>query len=378
MAYSLIKNQFGNYVLNTEDTLKTSGATIPNPKEFEAYTGTQKTELVGGTTLGAQTQEILKREAPGQFNLEYDPVTGQYKQKGEVAAVQTQQFKPITSLETGTSQAVQPQQTALEKAQSIISATPYKSGMPDIDVSQLAGMFSPQQMSTKQQLLNTVLSAGQDIATSYILDKMGIGGGGIPGGAISMTPLKGGTFPGTTYITPTQAGLGGGTAAAVGTLLAGGSVKEAAKTGVGAGVGTAIGTAVGGPIGGAIGGFIGGAIGGRVICTELYRQNLMSKEDYIMDLEFTRTHMIPKHGTKFLNGYWTFAVPAVKSMRKSKLSTMFWKHIACNRAQDIKWRLGKGKFNILGRAYSLFFENLCSVLGRFKKKQINYSEELYA
>lgn len=260
MAYSLIRNQFGNYVLNTEDTLKTSGASLPNPKEFEAYGGTQKTELVGGTTLGAQTQEILKREAPGQFNLEYDPATGQYKQKGEVAAVQTQQFKPITSLETGTSQAVQPQQTALEKAQSIISATPYKSGMPDIDVNQLATMFSPQQMSTKQQLLNTVLSTGQDIATSYILDKMGIGGGGIPGGAMSITPLKGGTYPATSF-TPTQAGVGGGIAAAAGTLLAGGSIKDAAKTGVATGIGTAIGTSVGGPIGGVIGGAIGSIIG---------------------------------------------------------------------------------------------------------------------
>ena len=102
----------------------------------------------------------------------------------------------------------------------------------------------------------------------------------------------------------------------------------------------------------------------------------MSKEDYLMDLSFTQSHMIPKYGDAFLQGYWSFAVPAVKKMRQSKLHTKFWKHIACNRAQDIKWRLGKGKFNIFGRVYSLFFENLCWIIGKFKKKKVNY-EELY-
>ena len=102
----------------------------------------------------------------------------------------------------------------------------------------------------------------------------------------------------------------------------------------------------------------------------------MSKEDYLMDLSFTQSHMIPKYGDAFLQGYWSFAVPAVKKMRQSKLHTKFWKHIACNRAQDIKWRLGKGKFNIFGRVYSLFFENLCWAIGKFKKKKTSY-DELY-
>ena len=256
MALSLIRNNLGNYFLDTADT-QASSVTKKLPSEFEAYLGGQKTELVGGTTLGAQTQQILEREAPGQFNLEYDPETGQYKQKGEVTGVQTQQFKPITSLETGTSQAVQPQQTALEKVQSIISATPYKSGMPDIDVSQLAGMFNPQQMSTKQQLINTALNVGGDLATNYFLSKMGVGGSTIPGGAIPFTntPLKGGAFGPSTEFMGTAA-----TAGAIGYGV-GKLMGEDSKTSTAMGAGAAIGTAVGGPIGGIVGGAIGKIIG---------------------------------------------------------------------------------------------------------------------
>ena len=150
------------------------------------------------------------------------------------------------------------------------------------------------------------------------------------------------------------------------------SPKQAAKTGAGAAAGTAIGTAIGGPIGGAIGGTIGGAVGGRVICTELYRQGLINKKDYILDLRFTELHLTPEH----VKGYWYFAIPAVKSMRKSKLSTQFWKHIATNRIKDIKWRLGKGKFNLLGRVYSSIFEPLCKFTGKFVKEK-DYHKELY-
>jgi hypothetical protein len=75
--------------------------------------------------------------------------------------------------------------------------------------------------------------------------------------ASSFTPLTGGAYA------PSSAGgfltspAGGGLVSAGATLLAGGSVKQAATTGVG----TAIGTAVGGPIGGAIGGALGSVFG---------------------------------------------------------------------------------------------------------------------
>jgi len=101
---------------------------------------------------------------------------------------------------------------------------------------------------------------------------------------------------------------------------------------------------------------------GRIICSELYRQGLISKEDYVLDLYYTSKHLTSQHTA----GYWHFAVPAVKAMRRSKFWTAFWKEIAYNRLQDIKWRLGEGKFNLRGRIYSFIFEPVCYIGGYFK------------
>jgi len=102
--------------------------------------------------------------------------------------------------------------------------------------------------------------------------------------------------------------------------------------------------------------------GGRIICTELYRQGLISRKDYMLDLYYTSKHLTPQHTA----GYWHFAVPAVKAMRRSKFWTAFWREIAYNRLQDIKWRLGYGKFTLKGRIYSAIFEPFCYISGYFK------------
>jgi len=106
----------------------------------------------------------------------------------------------------------------------------------------------------------------------------------------------------------------------------------------------------------------GGDKPGRIICTELYRQGLISREDYMLDLYYTSKHLTPQHTA----GYWHFAVPAVKAMRRSKFWTAFWREIAYNRLQDIKWRLGYGKFTLKGRIYSAIFEPFCYISGYFK------------
>ena len=108
---------------------------------------------------------------------------------------------------------------------------------------------------------------------------------------------------------------------------------------------------------------------GRIICSELYKQNLISKEDYMLDLYYTSKHLTDQHTA----GYWHFAVPAVKAMRRSKFWTAFWKEIAYNRLQDIKWRLGKGNFNLRGRIYSSIFEPFCYISGYFTPNS-NYNE----
>ena len=104
---------------------------------------------------------------------------------------------------------------------------------------------------------------------------------------------------------------------------------------------------------------------GRVICTELYRQGLMPREDWKLDLWYTQNYLTDQH----IIGYWYYAIPTVKIMRKNKLVTNIWKHIAINRTQDIKWRLSKGKFNLLGRLYSIVLETGASILGQFVKEK---------
>ena len=135
----------------------------------------------------------------------------------------------------------------------------------------------------------------------------------------------------------------------------------------GAGVGSAIGMAVGGPVGGVVGGVIGAVFGGggTVICTELYKQNLMSKEDHRLSWNFTINNFSDTH----INGYWYWAIPMVKVMKKSKLITKFWNHVMSNRTKDIKWRLKKGKFNLLGRLYSMLIENGSYVVGKLIKNK---------
>ena len=109
----------------------------------------------------------------------------------------------------------------------------------------------------------------------------------------------------------------------------------------------------------------GPGTGQRVICTELYRQGLMPREDWKLDLWYTQNYLSRQH----IIGYWYYAIPMVKIMRKNKLVTNIWRHIAVNRTQDIKWRLGKGKFNLLGRLYSTVLETTANILGHFVKEK---------
>ena len=360
MALTLKQNELGQYTLDTTDVYKDKPVVL-NQGEFEAYTGKK-----GKDELTEQTERIIEREAPGQIELTTDPETGEVvtKQEAEKRGVVTRSIVDPTQTQQPVAATTTPVPTvSTERSRSqtrIPSISPAMGFQPSFAPQQ----FQPQ--STKDRLIDAAIDVGSDLAIRYVGSRLGLPTGGTNMG------VPQGTIGG---------GFGGGFGGAAGTsgfmsagnvLLQGGSPKQAAKTGAGAAAGTAIGTAIGGPIGGAIGGTIGGAVGGRVICTELYRQGLINKKDYILDLRFTELHLTPEH----VKGYWYFAIPAVKSMRKSKLSTQFWKHIATNRIKDIKWRLGKGKFNLLGRVYSSIFEPLCKFTGKFVKEK-DYHKELY-
>ena len=356
MVLQLIKDKLGNYIY--KDAIEASKPPVTS-QEFEAYTGGSKTTLAGTTDLGTQTQELM-RETPGQTRLVTDPVTGETKTESGIQSVAVQQrdFAPPSTQDLI--------ESPLQKAARIAQQFPMQQTTGPNPQEFLGQIQSMQNKAIKAERMNTILRGGVDLGINYLNF-----GRTIPGTTGPITPLTSLTATPVGATTLGGVGIAGGAGYLVSRAL-GGDKKESTAAGAGA----AIGTVAAGPIGGVVGGVIGRVLGGRVICTELHRQKLMSKEDYLMDLKFTETHMIPKYGDAFLQGYWSFAVPAVKKMRQSKLHTKFWEHIACNRAQDIKWRLGKGKFNIFGRAYSLFFENLCWAIGKIKKTKVNF-EELY-
>ena len=157
-----------------------------------------------------------------------------------------------------------------------------------------------------------------------------------------------------------QVGYGYGAGRAVGGLLAGESVGDAAK----AGVKTGIGAAIGNMIVPGLGGFIGGAIGGRVICNELQRQGVMSRQDVLLDYRFTRDYLTPQH----VNGYHVWAVHVVKQMRKGK-GVKMWRHLAQHRANEIAYIYGKrDKPDYLGKIYRKILEPICWSVGFFCEK----------
>ena len=75
-----------------------------------------------------------------------------------------------------------------------------------------------------------------------------------------------------------SSGVGYGVGRTIGGLLAGEDFKDAAKSGVKSGVGAAVGSVFG-----PVGSFIGASIGGRVICNELQRQGVMSRQNVLLD-----------------------------------------------------------------------------------------------
>ena len=319
----LVLDKNGNYVY--QDVAQKTAPSI-DTSAFEAYESKQKTTLAGNTDIGAQTQQLI-RETPGQYTTTFNEETGQFetKQKDEITPV-TVDVKPIEQT------TVAPQETALDKVSRISAAS-----KPDpIDFKGIAQdtmqVFKP---TFKEKVMDTALDAGKDIAVSYVTNR-----------------LLGQTFAGqlasTTFGTPIAAG--NPLAFAATTLLGSDAgkkivkpVKKVVKKGISA-ISDAIGT---------------------VICTELYKQNLMSREDHRLSWDFTINNFSQTH----INGYWYWAVPMVKLMKKSKLITKFWSHIMSNRTKDIKWRLNKGKFNLLGRLYSILIENGSYVVGKliFKK-----------
>lgn len=203
---------------------------------------------------------------------------------------------------------------------------------------------------------------GGNIGRQYLFGGEGIKGnltGSIvPGVKSSFAFGKNARAPMATGFQP-SVGVGYGAGRAIGGLLAGEDFKDAAKSGVKSGVGAAVGS-----IFGPVGSFIGASIGGRVICNELQRQGVMSRQNVLLDYRFTRDYLTPQH----VNGYHVWAVHVVKQMRKGR-GVKLWRHLAQHRANEIAYIYGKrDKPDYLGKIYRKILEPICWSVGFFCQK----------
>ena len=342
----LVLDKNGNYVYQDVAQKKTPSI---DTSAFEAYESKQKTTLAGDTDIGAQTQQLI-RETPGQYTTTFNEETGQFETKQKDTTPVTVDVGTIDQTQTKTPT------TALDQISRITSAT-RPSG---IDTSEVAELIRNQQkLNQRAQQFDQITKVADMGLRAYNVFKGG--SGTVPGTTGPITPLTQ-----VSSIPVGQATVGSVAGAGAIAYGVGSAFKVKEKKGMAAGA--SIGMAVGGPVGAVIGGVAGGVVeavfGGTVICTELYKQKLMSKEDHRLSWNFTVNNFSDTH----INGYWYWAVPMVKLMKKSKLVTKFWNHVMSNRTKDIKWRLKKGKFNLLGRLYSILIENGSYAVGKLISK----------
>ena len=323
MVLQLILNKDGNYEYQDARVNKTP---VLDTTAFEAYEAGQKTTLAGETDIGSQTKQLM-RETPGQYTTTFNEQTGQFETKQKDTTPVTVDVDPVEQT------TVAPQETALDKVSRISAA----SRPAPIDYKGIAQdtmqMFKP---TFKEKVMDTALQAGSDIAVSYVTNKL-------------LAKTFSGQLAATTMSTPMMANP----------YVA--AATFALETDAGKKVTKAVTKPVKKLVKKVTRSF------GTVICTELYKQNLMSKEDHEISWNFTIDNFSKIH----LDGYWYWAVPMVKVMKKNKTVTKFWKHIMSNRTKDIKWRLNKGNFNLLGRLYSILIENGSYIIGKIIKNKKN-------
>ena len=241
---SLVKDK----ITGLYQTVQQSQPTNPvvDTSGYEAYTGNQKTSLATGQTdLGQQTQSILQRDTGGQ--LSYDPTTQSFKRTGEKESnIGVSNITDISS----TGQQTTPGETPFDKVARITAMTPMGTGTSGVDQSQIDRALALQE---KQQRMGSLMQTA-DLGLKAYRTFKGISGGGlsIPGTTGPITPLSGGTFGGSTFMSGAGgAAVAGGLGYGVSKIL-GGSPKENRA----AGIGSSIGMAVGGPVGGVVGGVI--------------------------------------------------------------------------------------------------------------------------
>lgn len=104
----------------------------------------------------------------------------------------------------------------------------------------------------------------------------------------------------------------------------------------------------------------------KVICTELHRQGLMSRADYVLGADHARTHLTERH----YRGYHLWALAAVRHMRRSKRASAFWRVLAQARADHIAYLNGEvARRNRIGAILCAVGYPLCYFIGGFVADQ---------
>ncbi len=98
----------------------------------------------------------------------------------------------------------------------------------------------------------------------------------------------------------------------------------------------------------------------KVICTELVRQGLFNRADYLLGARYVEEHLTERH----VRGYHAWGLPVVRKMRRSPRATSLWRKLAQARADHIAFLYGDtARRNRIGAALCAIGHPVCYLIG---------------
>jgi hypothetical protein len=108
--------------------------------------------------------------------------------------------------------------------------------------------------------------------------------------------------------------------------------------------------------------------GGTVICTELHAQGLMEKTVFESDQAFGKK--MKQSRPEVMAGYWVWAVPVTRLMRKSKTITKIVAMIAIPWAHEMAFQMGaRPSGSWIGKTLMAVGVPMCAVIGRIMQRR---------
>lgn len=104
----------------------------------------------------------------------------------------------------------------------------------------------------------------------------------------------------------------------------------------------------------------------KVICTELVRQGLFERGDYLAGARYVERHLTDQH----MRGYHAWALPVVRHMRRSRRATAFWRALAQARADHVAYLNGAtARRNRFGALLCAIGHPACYLIGGLASEQ---------